>query len=64
LFLIGLGVVEEEADEIEFWLEMIVESGLMKAVLVEPLISQGDQLVAIMTSSRITSGKINSRRRE
>jgi len=63
-FIARLGVVEEEADESEFWLEMIVECGLMKAVLVEPLISETDQLVAIMTSSRITSGKINSRRRE
>jgi four helix bundle protein len=56
-FIAKLGVVEEEADESEFWLEMIVESELMKAVLVEPLISEAHQLVAIMTSSRITSGR-------
>ena len=38
-------------------LEMIIEGGLMKSVLAEPVISEADQLVAIMTSARITSGK-------
>jgi four helix bundle protein len=56
-FIARLGVVEEEADESEFWLEMIVESGLMRAPLVEPLITEAHELVAIMTSSRITAGR-------
>jgi four helix bundle protein len=41
-----LGVVEEEADESEFWLEMIVESGLMAIRLVQPLITEAHELVA------------------
>jgi four helix bundle protein len=53
-FISRLGVVEEEADESEFWLTMIVESGLMKARLVQPLITEAHELVAIMTASRIS----------
>src|SRR5215510_8443956 len=56
-FISRLGVVEEEADESEFWLELIVDSELMKAVVVEPLITEAHQLVAIMTSSRITASR-------
>jgi len=46
--------VEEEADESGYWLEMIIEGKLMKAKLVESLLTEANELVAIMTSSRIT----------
>jgi len=36
-FISRLGVVEEEADESALWLELIMESQLMKKALVEPL---------------------------
>ena len=35
-FIARLGVVEEEADESEYWMELIIKGGLMKAKLVEP----------------------------
>ena len=53
-FTARLGVVEEEADESGYWLEMIIEGRLMKANLVTSLLSEANELVAIMTSSRIT----------
>ena len=53
-FTARLGVVEEEADESGYWLEMIVEGGLMRAKLVTSLLTEANELVAIMTSSRIT----------
>ncbi|MCM3870686.1 MAG: four helix bundle protein [Pyrinomonadaceae bacterium] len=56
-FTARLGVVEEEADESGYWLEMIIEGKLMKARLVEPLLTEANELVAIMTSSRITIHK-------
>ena len=56
-FISRLGVVEEEADESAFWLEMIIESGLMKKELVEPLWQEADELVAIMTSSRKSASR-------
>ena len=53
-FTARLGVVEEEADESGYWLEMVIEGGLMKARLVRDLLTEANELVAIMTSSRIT----------
>ena len=51
-FISKLGVVEEEADESAFWLELIIEGELLKKSLVEPLWREANELVAIMTSSR------------
>jgi four helix bundle protein len=56
-FISRLGVVEEEADESALWLELIMEGGLMKKDLVEPLWTEADELVAIMTSSRKSAGR-------
>jgi four helix bundle protein len=50
-----LGIVEEEADESGFWLEVIIESELMKKKLVEPLLQEANELTAIMSSSRISA---------
>ena len=56
-FISRLGVVEEEADESALWLELIMESQLMKKTLVEPLWTEADEIVAIMTSSRKSASK-------
>src|SRR5688500_14571016 len=53
-FTARLGVVEEEADESGYWLEMIIEGELMEAKLVTSLLNEANELVAIMTSSRLT----------
>jgi four helix bundle protein len=50
-FIAKMGTVEEEADESSFWLEVIIESGLMKEELVKDLKDEADQIVAIMVSS-------------
>ena len=50
-FMAKMGTVEEEADESAFWLEVIVESGLMNEELVKDLLDEADQIVAIMVSS-------------
>lgn len=51
-FIAKLAIVEEEADESAFWMELIIESGLMERKLVEPLLQEADELTAIMTASR------------
>jgi four helix bundle protein len=56
-FIARLGVVEEEADESAFWMEMIIESGMMEKKLVEPLLQEASELVAIMTASRKSASK-------
>jgi len=56
-FISRLGVVEEEADESELWLELIMEGELMKKDLVQPLWKEADEIVAIMTSSRKSAAR-------
>ncbi len=51
-FIARLGVVEEEADESAFWLEIIIEAPLLPKKLVLSLLREANELVAIMTSSR------------
>ncbi len=54
-FIAKLGIVEEEADESSYWLELIIEGGLMPEDRVTPLLQEADELVAIMVSSRRTA---------
>lgn len=54
-FVAKLGIVEEEADESVFWMELIMESGMMRKDLVESLHNEAEQLVAIVVASRKTA---------
>ena len=56
-FIAKLGIVEEEADESAFCMELVVESGLMKESLVNELLKEASELVAIMAASRISASK-------
>jgi len=49
-----LSVVEEEADESAFWLEMITALQLLSAARVDPLHREAGELTAIMVASRKT----------
>jgi four helix bundle protein len=56
-FISKLGTVEEEADECAFWLEMVLEAGLMKPKRVELLLKEANELVAIMVASRKSASR-------
>ena len=56
-FVAKLGVVEEEADESAFWLELIIETDLLSAAKVKPLLVEAGEIVAIMASSKKTAAK-------
>lgn len=56
-FLAKLGIVIEEADESEFWLEMLSEAGLLPEKRLCDLNSEANQLVAILNASRTTAKK-------
>jgi len=58
-FISKLGIVVEEADESGFWLEIIIESGLMKKELIKPLLKETEEIISIMVSS-IKSAKNKS----
>jgi four helix bundle protein len=50
-FISKMGTVEEEADESIFWMELLIESGLIHKRLLEDLMREADELVAIIVSS-------------
>ena len=56
-FIAKLGVVEEEADESAFWLELIIETDLLSRCKVKPLLTEAGEIVAIMASSKKTAAK-------
>ena len=62
-FVYKLGIVEEEADESLFWLELLVEADLMPAARVQDLIQEANELTAIFVASRKTAkSKIENRK--
>ena len=46
-----LAIVEEEADETVYWLELLAESGLVPTAVLEDLISEYDAIVAMTVAS-------------
>lgn len=56
-FLNKLKMVEEELDETLYWLELIVESGLVKPNLLDDLIQENQELFKIIASSITTMKK-------
>ena len=51
-FIAKMGVVLEEADETQLWLELIVESKMLPLKRVRPLLAESNELVAIFVASR------------
>ena len=47
-FCSKLGIVEEETDESIYWMELLVESNLVKESLVTDLIAEGSEILAIV----------------
>ncbi|MBI5842501.1 MAG: four helix bundle protein [Chloroflexi bacterium] len=54
-FVSKLGIVLEEADESLYWLEILAETQIVKADLLEPLMKEADELVAIFVTSLNTA---------
>jgi four helix bundle protein len=54
-FVHKLGLVEEEADESLFWLELVVEANLLPETAVQEMIREANELTAIFVSSRKTA---------
>ena len=49
-FISKMGTVEEEADESIYWMELLIESGLISKDEVGELLDEADQIVAITVS--------------
>ncbi len=54
-FVAKVGIVLEESDECLFWLQLIVDAGLMPARRIHALLDEARELTAIFTSSTKTA---------
>jgi four helix bundle protein len=54
-FRARIGIVLEEADEVVFWLECLVDSGIAKEELLTDLLKEANDLVAIFAASYQTA---------
>jgi four helix bundle protein len=50
-FISKTGITEEEADESLYWLELIVEAGLLPLSRVSDLLREADELTAILVAT-------------
>lgn len=58
-FIFKLKVVEEEVDESSYWLEVLVESGMIKKDNVDNLLQEANELTSIVAASIKTAKKNN-----
>ena len=54
-FINKTSIIEEEADETSFWLELIVDAGLLTHARVKPLLIEADEITAMLVASRKTA---------
>jgi four helix bundle protein len=54
-FISKIGVAEEEADETALWLELIVAEKILPETKIRPLLTEANELVAIMAASSISA---------
>ena len=54
-FIHKLSIVEEEADESIYWMELLIEGKIVKENLLESLMDEGNQILSIVVSSIKTS---------
>ena len=55
-FVARLGIAEDEADECVYWLELIIDGGVMEKQRVQPLLGEANEIVAILTASHKSAG--------
>lgn len=54
-FRAKLGIVEEECDEAIYWLELLIETGLLPSERLDDLIGEANEILAIIVTSINTS---------
>ena len=61
-FVSKLAIVVEEADEAQFWLELIKEMNILQDPTVDKLIKEADELIAIFVASiKTTKNNLKSK---
>jgi len=46
-----MGIVEEECDEALYWMQMLIEAGIMKKTRLAELIDEANQITSIVVAS-------------
>jgi len=59
-FIAKLGIVLEEADETVFWLELLLEGGIVKSEKLDNLLKEAQELTSIFVTSICTAKGIAS----
>jgi four helix bundle protein len=60
-FIAKMGIVEEETDESLYWMELLIEAGIVKPKNIESLMEEGDELLAITVASINTAKRRRKR---
>ena len=50
-FASKMGIVEEEADETMYWIDLLIDAGLVKRERVTDLLNEADEILSITVSS-------------
>jgi four helix bundle protein len=50
-FIAKMGIVEVEADETIYWMELLIESEIMKGPDLQPLMKEANEIVAMIVAS-------------
>ena len=50
-FVAKMGIVEEEADETSYWIELLIDANLIKRERVTDLLQESDEILSIVVSS-------------
>ncbi len=50
-FIAKMGIVEEECDESAYWMELLVEAGIMKESRMSSLMHEADEILAMAVAS-------------
>ena len=56
-----MGIVEEEADESGYWMELLADSEIVKPHLLQDLLKESGEIVAIAVASIRTARSRNKR---
>ncbi|MDP1853907.1 MAG: four helix bundle protein [Candidatus Omnitrophota bacterium] len=62
-FISKMGIVEEEADETLYWLELLIESGITVKNQIQHLLNEGTEITAIVVASINTAKKNNNEKK-
>jgi len=54
-FISKMGIVEEESDESAYWMELLIEAGIMKRSRISSPLDEADEILSMVVASIRTS---------